>query len=121
METFAGFTEHTDVEIGRLVDAIDQIGELDNTLFIYVMGDNGASGEGGLEGTFNELVHLNGIFDAETIDSMLARSDDQVGPIPSRIFRLPGQLLLMLPLSGQSKWLPILAEPGTVWLLACRI
>ena len=61
METFAGFTEHTDVEIGRLVDAIDQIGELDNTLFIYVMGDNGASGEGGLEGTFNELVHLNGI------------------------------------------------------------
>ena len=76
METFAGFTEHTDVEIGRLVDAIDQIDELDNTLFIYVMGDNGASGEGGLEGTFNELVHLNGIFDAETIDSMLARSDD---------------------------------------------
>ena len=80
METFAGFTEHTDVEIGRLVDAIDQIDELDNTLFIYVMGDNGASGEGGLEGTFNELVHLNGIFDAETIDSMLARSDDWGGP-----------------------------------------
>ena len=39
-----------------------------------------------------------------------------VGPIPSRIFRLPGQLLPMLPLSGQSKWLPILEEPETAWL-----
>ena len=43
METFAGFTEHTDNEVGRLVRAIDEIGELDNTLFIYIMGDNGSS------------------------------------------------------------------------------
>ena len=41
METFAGFTEHTDNEVGRLVNAIDDIGVLDNTLFIYIMGDNG--------------------------------------------------------------------------------
>ncbi|TWU31105.1 arylsulfatase [Novipirellula artificiosorum] len=80
MEAFAGFTEHTDHEVGRLVDAIDDIGALDNTLFIYIMGDNGSSGEGGLEGTYNELVHLNGIFDAETVDSMLARADDWGGP-----------------------------------------
>ena len=80
METFAGFAEHTDVEVGRLVDAINEIGELENTLFIYIMGDNGSSAEGGLEGTFNELVHLNGIFDAETIDSMLQRADDWGGP-----------------------------------------
>lgn len=80
METFAGFAEHTDVEIGRLVDAIDDIGELDNTLFIYIMGDNGSSAEGGLEGTFNELVHLNGIFNAETIESMVARAKDWGGP-----------------------------------------
>ena len=80
MEAFAGFTEHTDNEVGRLVDAIDDIGALDNTLFIYIMGDNGSSGEGGLEGTYNELVHLNGIFDAETVDSMLARADDWGGP-----------------------------------------
>ncbi len=80
METFAGFAEHTDVEVGRLVDAVDEIGELDNTLFIYIMGDNGTSAEGGLEGTYNELVHLNGIFDAETIDSMLERADDWGGP-----------------------------------------
>ena len=80
METFAGFANHTDVEVGRLVNAIEEIGELDNTLFIYIMGDNGSSAEGGLEGTFNELVHLNGIFDAETVEDMLKRADDWGGP-----------------------------------------
>jgi len=80
METFAGFTEHTDNEVGRLVDAIDEVGALDNTLFIYIMGDNGSSAEGGLEGTYNELVHLNGIFDEETVESMLEHADDWGGP-----------------------------------------
>ncbi len=80
METFAGFANHTDVEVGRLVNAIDEMGELENTLFIYIMGDNGSSAEGGLEGTFNELVHLNGIFDAETIADMLKRANDWGGP-----------------------------------------
>ena len=80
METFAGFAEHTDNEVGRLVNAIDEIGVLDNTLFVYIMGDNGSSAEGGLEGTFNELVHLNGIFDEETIESMLDHADDWGGP-----------------------------------------
>jgi arylsulfatase len=80
METFAGFMEHTDVEIGRLVDAIDDIGELDNTLFVYIMGDNGSSAEGGLIGTFNELLSLNGIFGVETVESMLAIADDWGGP-----------------------------------------
>ena len=80
METFAAFTEHTDNEVGRLVDAIEEVGVLDNTLFVYIMGDNGSSGEGGLEGTFNELIHLNGNFEAETIDGMLAREKDWGGP-----------------------------------------
>ena len=80
METFAGFAEHTDNEVGRLVDAIDEIGELESTLFIYIMGDNGSSAEGGLEGTYNELVHLNGIFDEETVESMLEHADDWGGP-----------------------------------------
>ena len=80
METYAGFTEHTDNEVGRLVDAIDEIGALDNTLFVYIMGDNGSSGEGGLEGTFNELVHLNGNFTAETVEGMLEKADEWGGP-----------------------------------------
>ena len=80
MEAFAGFMGHTDNEVGRMVDAIEDLGALDNTLFIYVMGDNGSSAEGGLEGTFNEMIHLNGIFDEETIESMLAISEDWGGP-----------------------------------------
>ncbi len=80
METYAGFTEHTDNEVGRIVTALEEINELDNTLFIYIMGDNGSSGEGGLEGTYNELIHLNGIFGVETIDEMLAKEDEWGGP-----------------------------------------
>jgi arylsulfatase len=80
METFAACTEHTDYEVGRLADAIDEIGELDNTLFIYIMGDNGSSAEGGLIGTYNELVVLNGLYGKETIEDMLERADDWGGP-----------------------------------------
>ncbi|MDB4835144.1 arylsulfatase [Cyclobacteriaceae bacterium] len=80
METYAGFTSHTDHEVGRLVGAIDEIGELDNTLIVYVMGDNGSSAEGGLEGTFNELIHLNGIFTEETVENMLEKEEDWGGP-----------------------------------------
>ncbi|GMQ30962.1 arylsulfatase [Algoriphagus confluentis] len=61
MEVFAGFAEHTDYEVGRLVSALEEIGELDNTLFLYVIGDNGSSAEGGPQGTYNEMMALNGI------------------------------------------------------------
>lgn len=61
METYAGFAEHTDHEVGRLITALEEMGELDNTLFFYVVGDNGSSAEGGPEGTFNEMMALNGI------------------------------------------------------------
>lgn len=61
METFAGFAEHTDAEVGRLVKQLAEIGELDNTLFIYIVGDNGASAEGGPEGSYNEMMALNGV------------------------------------------------------------
>lgn len=61
METYAAYSEHTDEQVGRLVDALEQMGELDNTLFFYVIGDNGSSAEGGPEGTYNEMMALNGI------------------------------------------------------------
>jgi arylsulfatase len=61
METFAGFAAHTDHEVGRLVARLEAIGALDNTLFYYIVGDNGASAEGGPEGTYNEMMALNGI------------------------------------------------------------
>lgn len=61
METFAGFAAHTDDQVGRLVAQLEKIGELDNTLFFYIVGDNGSSAEGGPEGTYNEMMALNGI------------------------------------------------------------
>jgi arylsulfatase len=66
MEVFAGFAEHTDYEVGRLVQALEEMGELDNTLFLYVVGDNGCSAEGGPEGSYNEMMALNGIIGKRT-------------------------------------------------------
>ena len=78
METFAGFAEHTDNEVGRLVAQLEAIGELDNTLFFYIVGDNGASAEGGPEGTYNEMMALNGI--VGKADQMLGHLEDWGGP-----------------------------------------
>ncbi len=78
MENYNGFLEHTDVQIGRLVDAVAASGELDNTLIFYVVGDNGASAEGGLEGTVNEIASLNGI--QLGIEGLLAKFDEIGGP-----------------------------------------
>ncbi len=64
MEVFAGFTSHTDNEVGRLVTALEEMGEMDNTIFMYIWGDNGTSAEGGLSGTINEMYVLNGYTDS---------------------------------------------------------
>ncbi|WP_439102971.1 arylsulfatase [Congregibacter sp.] len=60
MEVFAGFLEHTDVQVGKLIDELEARGVRDNTIVIYIVGDNGASAEG-VEGTVAELVSQNGI------------------------------------------------------------
>jgi len=78
MEVFAGFGEHTDHEVGRLVEALRDIGELDNTLFFYIVGDNGSSAEGGPDGTYNETLALNGI--VSDVKSQLAHIDEWGGP-----------------------------------------
>jgi arylsulfatase len=78
METFAGFGEHTDHEVGRLVAQLEAIGELDNTILFYIVGDNGASAEGGPEGTYNEMMALNGIIGKA--DQMMGHIDDWGGP-----------------------------------------
>ncbi len=75
METYAGFAEHTDYHAGLLVDALEEMGVLDNTLLIYMAGDNGASAEGGLTGTTNEMITLNGVA-GETLEFKLAHLDD---------------------------------------------
>ncbi|MBW4444944.1 MAG: arylsulfatase [Plectolyngbya sp. WJT66-NPBG17] len=77
-EVFAGFTAHTDAEVGRLISAIDKLGELDNTLVIYIAGDNGASAEGGLTGSVNELKVFNGV--PENRQQLLDSLDDLGSP-----------------------------------------
>jgi len=77
-EVFAGFLEQTDHEIGRLVEAINTIGELDNTLFIYIAGDNGTSAEGGFVGLYNEMTYFNGV--TENVDDLIPLLDEWGGP-----------------------------------------
>jgi arylsulfatase len=80
MEVYAGFLEHTDHQIGRLVDALEDLEVLDDTLIFYIIGDNGASAEGTINGTFNEMFTLNGASAMETPEFMASRIDDFGGP-----------------------------------------
>jgi arylsulfatase len=77
---YAGLQVHTDHHLGRLVDAVEELGVLDNTLIFYIIDDNDASAEGTPRGTFNELMTLNGVPDIETTEFMAARIDDVGGP-----------------------------------------
>jgi len=77
-EVFAGFLEHTDHEIGRLKKAVEDIGEMDNTLFIYIAGDNGTSAEGGFVGMYNEMTYFNGV--VEKVEDLIPLIDQWGGP-----------------------------------------
>src|SRR5580698_9311364 len=78
MEVFAGYGEYTDSEIGRLIAAIKDTGQLDNTLIFYIIGDNGASAEGGMVGLYNEMTYFNG--QLETVQDILKHYDELGGP-----------------------------------------
>ncbi|MBI5762835.1 MAG: arylsulfatase [Planctomycetes bacterium] len=78
MEIFAGFGEYADFEVGRLIKAIEDLGQLDNTLVFYEAGDNGASAEGTMNGLFNEATYFNGM--PETVEDILKHYDDLGGP-----------------------------------------
>jgi arylsulfatase A-like enzyme len=73
MEVYAGFLEHTDHHVGRLIDAIDDLGVLENTIIYYIIGDNGASAEGTLNGAFNEMANFNGMAALETPEFMASK------------------------------------------------
>ncbi len=75
MEVYAGFLEHTDYHIGRLIDALADLEILDDTLIYYIIGDNGASAEGGPRGTFNEMANLNNIEVFMTTEFLIAHRD----------------------------------------------
>jgi arylsulfatase A-like enzyme len=78
MEVFAAFAAHTDEQIGRVVKAVEDLGDLDNTMLLYIVGDNGASAEGGMVGMFNEMTYFNGV--EEKVPDMLKNIDKWGGP-----------------------------------------
>ena len=80
MEVYAGFLEHTDHHVGRLMDALKSYQILDDTLVYYIFGDNGASAEGTLNGTFNEMINFNGAAALETPEFLMERLDKLGGP-----------------------------------------
>jgi arylsulfatase A-like enzyme len=79
MEIYAGFGEYTDTEIGRLVQAVEQTGQMDNTLIFYIIGDNGTSAEGGMSGVFNEMTYFNRV--PESVQDILKHYDELGGPM----------------------------------------
>jgi arylsulfatase A-like enzyme len=81
MEVYAGFMEFTDHHVGRLLDSLKELGIMDDTLVYYIIGDNGASAEGTLNGTFNEMINFNGASKLETPEFMMKRIDEFGGPV----------------------------------------
>jgi arylsulfatase A-like enzyme len=75
MEVYAGFLQYTDHHVGRLIDSLDRLGLLDDTLVFYIIGDNGASAEGTLNGTYNEMLNFNGLAAIETPEFLMERLD----------------------------------------------
>ena len=80
MEVYAGFLEHVDHHVGRLVDTLDDLGILDDTLVYYIIGDNGASAEGTLNGAFNEMANFNGMAALETPEFLRSKIDELGSP-----------------------------------------
>ncbi|WP_104165425.1 arylsulfatase [Cryobacterium sp. N22] len=80
MEVYAGFMEHTDHHVGRVIDTIADLGILDDTIIYYIIGDNGASAEGTLNGAFNEMANFNGMAAIETPEFLESKMDEFGSP-----------------------------------------
>lgn len=80
MEVYAGFMEYTDYHVGRLFDSLQRLGIFEDTLIFYIIGDNGASAEGTLNGTFNEMLNFNGMAAVETPEFLTDRLPKLGGP-----------------------------------------
>jgi len=80
MEVYAGFMEHTDYHVGRVIDVIEELGIMEDTLIFAIIGDNGASAEGTLHGAFNEMANFNGMAALETTEFMLSKMDEFGSP-----------------------------------------
>jgi arylsulfatase A-like enzyme len=114
-EVFAAYAAYTDHEIGRVIQEVQDEGKLDNTLIIYISGDNGTSAEGTLEGTYNQMTAYNGILTLPEALQMLGTMKTGARIRPTRICRWHGRGRSIPPSSGPSRWRRISAAPGKVW------
>ncbi len=80
MEVYAGFLEFADHHVGRLIDSLEHLGVADNTLIYYIIGDNGASAEGSINGCYNEMSYFNGLQALETAEYLIERLDKLGSP-----------------------------------------
>ena len=80
MECYAAFLEHTDHQVGRVIEVLEKLQILDDTLIYYIIGDNGASAEGTINGVFNEMAPFNGFEDLETPERLMKLLDEFGGP-----------------------------------------
>src|ERR1700751_1861767 len=80
MAVYAGFMEYTDYNVGLLFDGLKKLNIFDDTLIYYIIGDNGASAEGTLNGTYNEMLNFNGMSAIESPEFLTARIDKWGGP-----------------------------------------
>lgn len=78
MEVYAGFAEQTDYEAGRLISTLKALGVMDNTIIVFIAGDNGASAEGQMNGMYSEMTYFSGV--PETVPDMMKHYDDWGGP-----------------------------------------
>jgi arylsulfatase A-like enzyme len=119
MEVFAGFSENADWNVGRLLDSIEELGELDNTLVIYIWGDNGASMEGTLTGSFNETTFFNGVvLEADEQLELIEKfgvSKNWAGFTRRRTSPLRGLTPTTRRSSGASRWRATSAVIATRW------
>jgi len=100
MENYSGFLNHTDEQVGRLIGAVERSGEMDNTLIIFLVGDNGASAEGGLEGTVSEIAAINGF------------QLGLAGWKPSSMRLAVQRLIRTFPWAGLGRWTPLFNGPS---------
>ena len=117
-EVYAAYLVYTDHEIGRVIQAVEDMGKLDNTLIIYISGDNGHSAEGSPNGTPNEVLQFNGVElpVAEQMKCMM--SGAQTRPFLITLFHGPGRSIR--PSNGSSRSLPISVALARAWQSRCR-
>jgi arylsulfatase len=113
MEVYAGFMEQTDHHVGRVIDALADLGILDDTVIYLIIGDNGASAEGSLQGTFNEMVTLGGFGALETAESLIPRSTSLVLRPLITTTQLAGHMPWTRRINGPNKSPRTGAEPET--------